>query len=380
MAELTKVVTDTTAAVVKSKEVIAAAQAAHDAAAKIVATLDPVAVALTDSVTKGTEASQKNAEDKEVAAAVAALKALLDNRVTILTNNKKVVADKVLELAKGKEQLVVQEKLIADSNVVLEAVKKTVPDLTVADKTTTEKAVAAKAVADAANVKLAASQQQVARWTAEIDFATKLRILSEKQALVAPLVNASEEALAAVNKMKADVSAAQQVVVTSQTNVNNVNAAVAAAKQVLATATAEHASVTTTVAGLEAAIPALKEAQTKGAEAAAKTPADKELATAAEMLKAVFEKQTANLTAMKVTLSEKAAAVEKAKVAVAEREKKATDAVAVLTAANAKVAELTAAMKPIEDKFASAKQAADQAMQPVTALQEEIQKLKSVKL
>ena len=42
--------------------------------------------------------------------------------------------------------------------------------------------------------------------------------------------------------------------------------------------------------------------------------------------------------------------------------------------------ELTAAMKPIEDKFASAKQAADQALQPVTALQQEIQKLKEVKL
>lgn len=380
MAELTKVVTDTTAAAVKSKEAIAAAQVAHDAAAKVVETLDPAVTVLTESVTKGAEAAQKNAEDKEVAAAVAALKALLDNRAATLTNNKKVVAEKVVELAKGKEQLAAQEKLITDNNVALEAVKKTVPDLTTADKTMTEKAVAAKAVADAANAKLAAAQQQVARWTAEIDFATKLRVLSEKQALVAPLVAASEEALAAVNKMKADLASAQQVVATSQTNVNNANAAVAAAKQVLTTVTNEHAAVNTTVTGLEAALPALKEAHTKGAEAAAKTPTDKELAAAAEMLKAVFEKQTANLTAMKTMLAEKAAAVEKAKVAVAEMEKKATDAVAVLTAANAKIAELTAAMKPIEDKFASAKQAADQALQPVTALQEEIQKLKSVKL
>jgi hypothetical protein len=37
-------------------------------------------------------------------------------------------------------------------------------------------------------------------------------------------------------------------------------------------------------------------------------------------------------------------------------------------------------MKPIEEKFATAKQAADQALQPVTALQQEIQKLKEVKL
>ncbi len=380
MAELTKVVTDTTAAVVKSKEVIAAAQAAHDAAAKVVATLDPAVTVLTESVTKGTEAAQKNAEDKEVAAAVAALKALLDNRAATLAANKKVVADKVVELTKGKEQLVAQEKLITDSNVALEAVKKTVPDLMVADKTMTEKAVAAKAVADAANAKLTASQQQVARWTAEIDFATKLRVLNEKQAQVAPLVAASEEALAAVNKMKADLAAAQQVVVTSQTNVNNANAAVAAAKQVLATAGAEHAAVTTTVAGLEAALPALKEAQAKGAEVAAKAPTDKELAAAAEMLKVVLDKQAASLTAMKTVLAEKAAAVEKAKVVVAEMEKKAADTVVVLTASNAKVAELTAAMKPIEDKFASAKQAADQALQPVTALQQEIQKLKEVKL
>ena len=380
MAELTKVVTDTTAAVVKSKEVIAAAQAAHDAAAKIVATLDPSVAALTDAVTKGTEATQKNAEDKEVAAAVAALKALLDNRTATLTNNKKVVTDKVVEVTKGKEQLAVQEKLIADSNVVLEAVKKTIPDLAAADKAMTEKAAAAKAVADAATAKLATAQQQVARWTAEIDFATKLRVLTEKQALAAPLVAASEEALGAVNKMKSDIAAAQQVVATSQKTVDDSNAAVAAAKQVLTTATNEHTAVNTTVAGLDAALPALKEAQAKGAEVAAKTPTDKELAAAAELLKTVLEKQTANLATQKTMLAEKAAAVEKAKVVVAEMEKKATDALAVLTAANAKVTELTAAMKPIEDKFASAKQAADQAIQPVTALQQEIQKLKEVKL
>ncbi len=380
MAELTKVVTDTTAAVVKSKEVIAAAQVAHDAAAKIVATLDPVIPMLTESVAKGAEAAATNAEDKELAAAVTALKAMLDTRAATLTNNKKVVADKVVELTKGKEVLVAQEKLITDSNVALEAVKKTVPDLTVADKTMTEKAVAAKVVADAATAKLAGSQQQVARWTAEIDFATKLRVLSEKQALAAPLVSASEEALAAVNKMKSDIAAAQQVVVTSQKTVDDANATVAAAKQVLTTATAEHAAITTTVAGLEAALPALKEAQAKGAEAAAKAPTDKELAAAAELLKTALDKQTASLTAMQTLLAEKAVVVEKAKVTVAEMEKKAADAVVVLTASNAKVAELTAAMKPVEDKFASAKLAADQALQPVTALQQEIQKLKEVKL
>lgn len=380
MAELTKVVTDTTAAAVKSKEVIAAAQAAHDAAAKIVTTLDPVVTVLTDSVTKGTDAAAKNAADKEIAAAVAALKTLLDNRAATLTANKKVVADKVVELTKGKELLVAQEKLITDSNVALEAVKKTVPDLAAADKTMTEKAVAAKTVADAANAKLVNTQKDVARWTAEIDFATKLRVLSEKQALAAPLVAAFEEALVAVNKMKAVLAAAQQVVVTSQTNVNTANAAVATAKQVLATASNEHTAVNTTVTGLEAALPALKEAQAKGAEVAAKAAADKELAAAAELLKTVLDKQTANLATAKTLLTEKAAAVEKAKVAVAEMEKKATEAVAVLNASNAKVAELTAAMKPIEDKFASAKQAADQALQPVTALQQEIQKLKEVKL
>ena len=380
MGELTKVVTDTTAAIVKSKEAIAAAQTAHDAAAKVVVTLDPAVAVLTESVTKGTEATQKNAGDKEVAAAVAALKALLDNRVATLIASKKMVADKVIELTKGREQLVAQEKLITDSNIALEAVKKTVPDLTAAEKVMTEKAGAAKTVADAANVKLANLQKNVARWTAEIDFATKLRVLSEKQALVAPLVAASEEALAAVNKMKADLAAAQQVVVTSQTNVNNANAAVATAKQTLSTATAEHAAIATTVAGLEAALPALKEAQGKAGEVAAKTPTDKELAAAAELLKTVLDKQTASLTAMKTALAEKAAAVEKAKVVVAEMEKKAADTVVVLTASNAKVAELTAAMKPIEDKFASAKQAADQALQPVTALQQEIQKLKEVKL
>jgi WD40 repeat protein len=380
MTELTKVVTDTSAAVVKGKEAIVAAQAAHDAAAKVVATLDPVVPALTDSVAKGTEAAAKNADDKEIAAAVTALKALLDNRATTLANNKKVVADKVVELTKGKEQLVAQEKLITDTNVALEAVKKTIPDLTVADKTMTEKAVAAKAVADAATAKLASAQKDVARWTAEIDFATKLKGLAEKKALAEPLVAAADEAQAAVNKVKADIAAAQQVVATSQRGVDDANAAVNTAKQALTTATNEHQTITTNVAALEAALPALKEAHAKGAEAAAKAPNDKELAAAAESLKTVLDKQTANLTTAKTMLAEKAAVVEKAKVVVAEMEKKAAAAVAVLTTANAKVSELTAAMKPVEDKFASAKQAADQALQPVTALQQEIQKLKEVKL
>ncbi len=380
MAELTKVVTDTTAAVVKSNEVIAAAQAAHDASAKVVATLDPVVPALTDSVTKGTEAATKNADDKEIAAAVTALKALLDNRAATLTNNKKVVADKVVELTKGKEVLVAQEKLVTDSNVALEVVKKTIPDLTVADKTMTEKAVAAKAIADAATAKLANANKEVARWTFHIDFASKLKVLSEKKAQAEPLLAAADEALAAVNKMKSDIAAAQQVAATSQKVVDDANAVVATAKATLTTATTEHQTVNTTVTGLEAALPALKEAQAKGAEAAAKAPTDKELAAAAEMLKTVLEKQTASLTAMKTILAEKAAAVEKAKVVVAEMETKAADAVVVLTASNAKVTELAAAMKPIEDKFASAKTAADQATQPVTALQQEIQKLKEVQL
>lgn len=378
--ELTKVVTDTTAAAGKTKEAIAAAQAVHDAAAKVVATLDPVVPMLTESVTKGSEAAAKNAEDKEVAAAVAALKTLLDNRAATLANNKKVVADKVVELTKSKEQLAAQEKLIADTNVALEAVKKTIPDLAAAEKAMTEKAAAAKAVADTANGKLAAAQQQVARWTAEIDFAAKLKLLAEKQAAAAPLVAASDEALAAVNKMKAELAAAQQVVATSQKGVDDANAAVAAAKQMLINLTNEHATINTTVTGLEAALPPLKEAHSKAAEVAAKATSDKELAAAAELLKTVLEKQTANLATAKAQLSEKAAAVEKAKVTVAETEKKAADAVAVLNAANAKVAEVSAAMKSVEEKFMAAKQAADQALQPVTALQAEIQKLKEVKL
>lgn len=380
MAELAKVITDTMAAAAKTKEVIAAAQAAHDAAAKIVATLDPVVPALNDAVTKGTEAATKNADDKEVAAAVMALKALLDNRAATLANNKKVVADQVVELTKAKEQLAAQEKLITDSNVALEAVKKTIPDLTAAEKALTEKAAAAKAVADAANAKFAGAQQQVARWTAEIDFAAKLKQLAEKQAAAAPLVAASEEALAAVNKMKAELSSAQQVVAMSQKGVDDANAALAAAKQALTNATNDHVAINTTVSGLEAALPALKEAQTKAAEVAAKAASDKELAAAAELLKSVLEKQTANLTTAKTQLTEKAAAVEKAKATVAEMEKKVADALAALNAANAKVAEITAALKPVEEKFVAAKQAAEQALQPVTALQAEIQKLKEVKL
>lgn len=378
MAELTKNVADATAAIAKTKEAQAAAQTAHDTAAKAAAELAPLVAPLTDAVTKTADPAAK-ADDKEVAAALAALKALTETRVQTLANHKKTVAEKATELAKAKEQLTALEAGVASNTAAIEALKPTLPALAAAEKAAAEKAAAAKAAADAAGAKLAQSQQSVARWTSEIQFAGRLKALDELKASVAPKLSAAGEAQAALEQKRAELAAAQSAAATGQQAIDVANTALVAARQTAAAAVAAQQLAAATVTGLDSALPALQDAHGKSAAAAAQTPADATLASAAAALKSALEKHQASVAASKAALAEKTAMAAKAQAAVVEGEQKATAAVAARDAANAKVAELTKGMKPAEDQLASAKQAADKALEPVTALQLEIQKLREAK-
>lgn len=368
-AELAKSLADATGSVAKTKETLASAQAAHDAAAKAAAALEqPV-----------TEPAAKTADDKDAAAAEAALKAQAESRAQALANHKKTIAEKAAEVAKAKEQIAALEKIAAAHTAALEAIKPTIPALAAAEKTAAEKAAATKAAADAAQAKLAQSQQSVARWTSEIQFAGRFKALAEVKAAAEPMLTAAAEARAALEQKKAELAAMKSAAAASQQAIDAANGAVAGARQTATAMAAAQQLATVTVAGLDAAVPALTDAHNKIAAAAAQSPSDQTLAAAAAALKGALEKHQASVTAAKATLVEKAAATAKAQATVAELEQKAAAAQVARDAANAKVAELTKGMKPAEDQLASAKQAADKALEPVTALQSEIQKLREGK-
>lgn len=356
----------------EAKAVVVDATAKADAANKVVAALTPVIPGLKEAVVKATDSSSKAPGDAEITAVLNQLKAIATARETTLATNMKAVTDETARLKAAQEAAAANEKLIADYKVGIDATKKQVEALTAALPAEQQKVATAKTALDQANAGLAAAQGEVARWNSEIAFAAKLNAFRAKEAEVNQLVASADQVAGELTKMQQEVAAAAGEVTKAQQVEATATAAVNEAKQKLATVTAQRDALMKTVTDTESALPMLKDAGEKALAASKLMPTDKELAAAAEQLKAALDRNTKVVADGKAQLANYAKDLEAATAAVAAVDAKLVEAKTMVAKANEMVAAKQAAMKPVVDKANAAKAAADQARAGLSPLQQEV--------
>ena len=375
-ADLQKLAQTLTNTIKQTKETITKVTKEHATAVKQAAALNPVVPLLKETADKAQQTAAKATGDKELATVAAQLKSLLTKRTATLTALKKSVTEKATALDKSKKALVASEKQAKDTAANLTAARKRATVLTAALKPATEKATAAKKSADAATAAVAATQKQVDRWKAEIDFSQKVNVLSQREVEYRVLAAALAGAKAAVDKTKAELAKTNQGVASAEKQNQAATADVNKVKKVVAQATTAHKTAADAVSALEAAIPLLKDAFTKSQEVAKKDPKDKQLATIAAQLKSVHDKKVAAVGPSKKTLAEKQAALDAAKKQLSDSETQAAKTAAALATIRKQAAEKTAALKTLDAKAAEAKKAADVAQKPFADAQKAVDALK----
>ncbi len=198
-----------------------------------------------------------------------------------------------------------------------------------------------------------------------------------KKAEYGKMLAASNAAAAALPKIKADLAAAQKATAASQAQVTALTNTVNQYKATLGKVTGELAASNKTVTDLNAVVPVLKDATDKVKAAAAKLPADKELAAAAKQVEAKYTANVASLDGAKKTAAAKQAAVTAEQGKVTAETAKLTAAQTAFAASQKKVAGLTPTVKPAEDKAAAAKKAADGAAAAMKAASDAVATLEA---
>lgn len=360
-----------------TKPVITKVTAEQQAATKVVAALTPVVPLLKETLAKGQATAAKAAGDKEIAAAVAQIKTLLDKRSVTLTTSQKTATDKAAELKKAQATLAAAETQVKDETAKIATYTKQVADLTAAMKTADQKAAEAQKAAAATTQAVQSAQSDVNRWKEEIVFVGKLTVLSEREAQFDTLELAALEAEDELKQKNAELTKRNAAVTAAQAQAKVSADAVAKSKAAVAQATATHKKYTETATALTAAIPLLNEALKKGQEALSKAPKDKELIAATTALKTLIDKKNVELTNTKKSVTEAATALAKAKQQQTATEKQATAATAAVAAAQKQVADYVPTVKPVEAKSVEARKAADAAKQTVDAAQKDVDQLRA---
>jgi len=361
-----------TATIDTAKKTSADAKGKYDAAAKVVAALQPLVPALQEAVGKGDAAVAKAAGDKEVAAAVDQLKKVFAARQSTLAASTKTAADEQARMKAADQMVADGTKQLTETNAALEAMKKRVAALEPALAAEQKKVADAKAALDQATASAAAAQQAVARWTREIDFNNRLKTFQTKRTEVETLEVAFAESDAELQEMQARVKAAQDAMAAAQKAEQAATAEAAAAKTALQQVAAARDAEKKNLTNREGAVAVLKEAMEKGAAAAAAVKDDKELAAAAGQLKAAFERNNQAIAAVKTKIGELekqvAAADQKAKAA----DEKVAQAKAAVAAADTKVKAEIAAMAPVQQKSTQAKAAFETARAALDQIRNEL--------
>ena len=375
------------AALNAATQTLTKATSEQQATAKAVTDMQTGLPELKDASAKALEASAKQAADKEIAAAAAALKANLDKRVAELAVSQKTAAEKAAALEKAKADLAVKQKAATEAATALATAQQLVTNLTPLVKPAEDKAIAAKAAADAATAALTAAQNSVNRWKGEIAFTTALTQLEtqlkaaltqlgERQQKHADLSEVLQTAQAALDKVKADLVQAQSAYAATQKQVETATNAVNTTKQAMVQAATASEAAVKLVTTLEGVLASLNEAVAKTTEATAKSAGDKELAAAVEQLKKLAAARTAQLDTARNDAVVKAKAVDTAKQQVAAAEKRLTDSVAANEATKKRVADTTALVGPAEAKIAPAKAPVDAAAKEVEGGQKQVDQVK----
>ncbi len=335
-----------------------------------IAKTTPVIPALTESVAKAKEAAGKNADDKELAQLATQLDAALKKRSAALAKTQADAAASKKQLDTTNTQLATSKKAAADATAAMTAGQKEVAAITPTVKPAEEAAAAALKTATDAQAVVTAAQAEVTKWTEEIAFSNKLTELKSRLAAAFQVLLANQqkraEMMANLGEVQKQYDAANQVVSTSNTSVQNATKRVADSEAVAKTelgkqnaATTVHANATAAATRLKAAVAALGEAVAKSNEAVTKSGGDAELKKAAEALKALADKKTAEIPAADKTVADALAALNSAKAVYAESQKAVAAAQADLASKKKVYDDAVAARKPHEEALAAAKASAD---------------------
>jgi len=350
--------------------------AEHAAATKVVAALTPVVPLLKDTTAKAQATAAKAAGDKELAAAAAQFKTLLDKRSASLATAKKTQDEKAKGLTKSKADLTNSQKQETETKKALAAAKTRADTLTKALKPAMDKAAAAKTVADAAAAKLAAAVADVSRWQDEIAFSKVLDSLAVKQSEYDQLADALAQTQGELGVLQKDLEQRTAAMAEADKQYQASVVEVTKATKVVTDAQAAHTAATKAAATLTTALPLLKESHEKVA-AAAKASGDKELATAATGLKTVYDKKVKELETGKKTVVARKADVDKAQKVLADMQKVAQQKQATLTDAQKRVAAQVALVKPGQAKVKTAQEAADASKKQLDQVQQQVDVFKA---
>ena len=325
----------------------------------------PVIPGLTESVAKAKAAAATNTDDKELEQLTAQLQTALTKRINDLKTTQSTAATTKAELTKSQQQLAAAKKLKIDSTTTMTNAQKAMDAIAATVKPAEEAtATAAKLAAEAQAIVLA-SQQQVQYWNGEIAFSKQLGALHGKlDAAYETLANQhqthgelgikAKETQAVYNTANAKVTAADATVANTTKRVADVTATQATALKNQQTAEKSQTDAVTNSNNLKAAVAALGIAVSKANEAVTSTGGDKELKAAADVLKTLTGKKTAELT-----VAEKLIVTRKTELTVAQQtyaasQKAVVDAQSALAAAKKIQTEAIAARKAPEDALAKA--------------------------
>ncbi|MCS5629758.1 MAG: hypothetical protein NZ744_02930, partial [Pirellulaceae bacterium] len=340
--------------------------AQHKLLTALAAKTAPVIPGLTESVAKAKAAAATNTDDKELAALTAQLQTALTKRINDLKTTQTTATTTKTELTKAQEQLAAAQKLKVDSTTNMVNAKNDMDTIAATVKPAEEATAAAAKLAAEAQAIVVASQQQVDHWKSEIAFSKQLGTLHTN-------LDAAYETLAIqhqthaelgtkTNEAQATYNAANAIVTTADTTVTNTTKRVADTTATQATAlktqqTTEqsHTDAVTNSTNLKAAVAALGIAVTKANEAVTSTGGDKELKAAADVLKTLTDKKTAEVPVAEKLIVTRKTELTAAQQAYVVSQKAVVDAQTALAAAKKVQADAIAARKPTEDALAKAK-------------------------
>ena len=340
--------------------------AQHKLLTALVAKTAPVIPGLTESVAKAKAAAATNTDDKELAALTAQLQTALTKRINDLKTTQTTATTTKTELTKAQEQLAAAQKLKVDSTTNMVNDKKDMDTIAATVKPAEEATAAAAKLAAEAQAIVVASQQQVDHWKSEIAFSKQLgtlhtnldaayETLAIQHQTHAELGTKTNEAQATYNAANAIVTTADTTVTNTAKRVADTTATQATALKTQQTTEKSHTDAVTNATNLKAAVAALGIAVTKANEAVTSTGGDKELKAAADVLKTLTDKKTAEVPVAEKLIITRKTELTAAQQAYVVSQKAVADAQTALAAAKKVQADAIAARKPTEDALAQAK-------------------------
>ena len=377
---------NTTAAAVKKE--IEQVGAAQQTAASAALALEQAVPPLLDAATKAQEAASKLDGDNELAEAAARIKAIAEARASQLAGHRQATAETTSDLESAKAKLTEAEQVAASAEADLKTANDQLAKLQPLVPPAEEKATAAKQAADASAAALEIANNEVVRWTGEIEFTEKINSLYERRAAAreqlgthqsnqAELVARAQANQAELEQAMAELAAGKQAIVEAQQQFESSAVAVEMAKQARAQAMAAADAASQTAAVLEQVVASLNEAVVRATETAAQLPDDPELAGGVESTTTLAEKKTAQLNAMRTDAVEKVKVVEAAQAHLAEAQQAFTEATAAVDTVRKREPELAARIPPAHEKAAAAQKQVDDAAPVMASAQQVVDSIQS---